>query len=218
VAAVTTLASITQTLTDSVANNGVAAVFILMAVDALLPVGGELIMVVAGAIAARAISGHPHLIGHALAPGLETYLVLAAVGTLGYLAGSMTGWLIGRRVGADWLERHGHLLHLGPANLVRAEKWFERHGATAVFLGRLTPLVRSFISIPAGLFGEPFARYVVLTLLASAIWCFGFAGLGWGLGSSYKNVDHITHIFEAALVVAAVGALGWLVWRRRPST
>ena len=208
-------AGITQTLTDAVVHHGVGAVFVLMAIDALLPVGGELIMVVAGAIASGALAATPTLFGHPLDAGLQTYLVLAVAGTLGYLLGSVAGWLIGRRIGVETLERHGHLVHLGPDNLHRAERWFHRHGAAAVFLGRLTPLVRSFISIPAGLFGEPFARYVGLTLLGSAIWCFGFAGLGWALGSSYRSADHATHLLEAGLIVLAVAVAAWLLLRRR---
>jgi membrane protein DedA with SNARE-associated domain len=214
---VLTLASITQSLTDAVSHHGVWAAFLLMAVDALLPVGGELIMVVAGALASGAIAGHPQLFGHELGRGGETYVVLALAGTLGYLAGSLVGWWVGRSVGRDVLERYGHLVHLSPRNLERAERWFARHGPWAVFLGRLTPLVRSFISIPAGLFGEPLGRYSVLTALGSAIWCFAFAGLGWALGSSYKSVDHVTHVVEV-LIVLAIAAGAVALWARRRRT
>lgn len=208
------IASIGQTITDTIANHGVSATFLLMAVDALLPVGGELIMVVAGAIAAGAIAGEPWLFGHSLQSGLQTYVVLALSGTFGYLAGSIAGWLIGSRVDSTALTRYGRFVHLGPENIERAEAWFARHGAQAVFLGRLTPLVRSFISIPAGVFGEPFGRYVLLTLIGSALWCFGFAGIGWGLGSSYQQADHATRLLEAAMAAAAVFA-GVVFWRRR---
>lgn len=208
------IASVGQTITDTIANHGVSATFLLMAIDALLPVGGELIMVVAGAIAAGAIAGEPSLFGHTLHSGFQTYVVLALSGTLGYLAGSIAGWSIGTRIDSGTLTRYGRFVHLGPENIKRAETWFARHGAKAVFLGRLTPLVRSFISIPAGVFGEPFGRYVLLTLIGSALWCFGFAGIGWGLGNSYQQADHATHLFEAALVVAALVA-GVVFWRRR---
>jgi membrane protein DedA with SNARE-associated domain len=208
------LASITQTITDGVVSHGVVGVFLLMALDALLPVGGELIMVVAGAIAAGTFAANPTLFGTTLSAGLETYLVLCVSGTLGSVCGALVGWAIGDRVGRDTLERHGHLVHLGPRRIDRAERWFARYGDWAVFLGRLTPLVRSFISIPAGLFGEPLGRYVVLTTIASAIWCFGFAGLGWALGASYDSVDQATHVFEGALVVALI-VLGVVVLRRR---
>jgi membrane protein DedA with SNARE-associated domain len=208
------LASITQTITDGVVAHGVVGVFLLMAVDALLPVGGELIMVVAGAVAAGAFAGNPTLFGSELSLGAEAYVVLCLSGVLGSVAGALVGWLIGDRIGRDTLDRHGHLVHLGSGRIDRAERWFRRYGAWAVLLGRLTPLVRSFISIPAGLFGEPLARYTVLTTIASAIWCFGFAGLGWALGSSYGSVDQATHVVEAAIVVAFV-VLAALLARRR---
>jgi membrane protein DedA with SNARE-associated domain len=209
------LASITTSVTDGVAAHGVAAVFLLMAVDALLPVGGELIMVLAGAVAAGAIGGAPSLLGGQLALGTETYVVLAVAGVLGSLAGAAAGWLLGARAGRDVLERHGRLLHLPPRRLDRAERWFARHGARAVFLGRLTPLVRSFISIPAGVLGEPPGRYALLTALASTIWCFGFAALGWLLGSRYGSVDRATHVVEVAIVALAAAAVVTIAWRRR---
>jgi membrane protein DedA with SNARE-associated domain len=207
-------ASITGTITDSVVSHGVVGVFLLMALDALLPVGGELIMVVAGAVAAGTFVGTPTLLGTTLSPGLETYLVLCVSGTLGSVFGGLVGWAIGDRVARDTIERHGHLVHLGPGRIDRAERWFARYGDRAVFLGRLTPLVRSFISVPAGLFGEPLGRYTALTTIASAIWCFGFAGLGWALGASYDSVDRVTHVFEVVLVVALV-VIGVILLRRR---
>lgn len=208
------LASITQTITDGVVAHGVAGVFLLMAIDALLPVGGELVMVVAGAIAAGTFAGGPTLFGSALSPGLETYLVLSISGILGSVLGALVGWTIGERVGRETLERHGHLVHLGSGRIDRAERWFRRYGVWAVLIGRLTPLVRSFISIPAGLFGEPLGRYLVLTTIASAIWCLGFAGLGWGLGASYDSVDQATHVVEGLILVGIV-VLGVLLLRRR---
>jgi membrane protein DedA with SNARE-associated domain len=98
--------------------------------------------------------------------------------------------------------------------MAAAERWFDRHGSQAVLLGRLTPLVRSFISIPAGVFGSPFAMYATLTTIGSAIWCFGFAGAGWALGSQFDVVHRIVELGEILLVAAAaVAALTF--WRRR---
>jgi membrane protein DedA with SNARE-associated domain len=210
------LASITTSLTDWIARNGIYAVFLIMAVDAVLPVGGELTMLYAGALAGGAIAGH-HAIyfGHAPHHGLEGYLVLALTGTLGYLTGALAGWAIGRWGGRPLIERHGRWLHLSPHNFERAERWFDRRGALAVFLGRLTPVVRSFISIPAGALESPLGPYTVLTLAGSAIWCFGFALLGWALGSSYDQVNRAYTVVEVLVVVAAVGAVAVFVRRRR---
>jgi membrane protein DedA with SNARE-associated domain len=211
------LASLSSQLTSWIGHHGAYAVFTIMAIDALLPVGGELTMLYAGALAAGAIAGQqPVLLGHELQTGLESYLVLSLAGTLGYLVGSLVGWAIGRWGGHSLLERHGRWLHVTPENLDRAERWFDRHGRAAVFLGRLTPLVRSFISIPAGVLESPIGPYTVLTLAGSAIWCFGFAAAGWALGSSYESVHYPFRYVDVVAVVGAVAALvAMLVLHRR---
>jgi membrane protein DedA with SNARE-associated domain len=210
------LASLTGTLTDAIGRHGAYAIFLIMMVDALLPAGGELTMLYAGALAAGAIAGHhPVLLGASLHTGLESYLVLASAGTVGYLAGSVVGWAIGRGGGRPLVERHGRWLHLDADRLGRAEFWFDRHGRAAVFYGRLTPVVRSFISIPAGVLEYRLGSYTVLTLAGSAIWCFGFAAVGWVLGNSYDEVHHAFTGVEVLLVAGALGAVALLVHRRR---
>ena len=97
-----------------------------------------------------------------------------------------------------------------PAKLDRAEAWFERWGDWAVFLGRITPVVRSFISIPAGVFRFPFGRYTVLTLIGSAIWCFVLAGVGWAAGSSWESFHQAFRYADVAIAVAVVLAAAWL--------
>lgn len=209
------LASLTSTVQDLVAHHGALAVLLVMAVDAVLPVGGELTMLLAGALAAGAL-------GVAGRHGLPEYLVLSVAGTVGYLAGSVGGWAIGRSGGRELVERRGRVLHLGPERFARAERWFVRHGAKAVLLGRLTPLVRSFISIPAGVLGFPLLPYVALTAVGSAIWCFAFAGAGWALGDNYDQVHHAFRFADVAAVLAVLIVLGLAVRsnlaRRRPGT
>ena len=210
------VASLTGQLTSWIGQHGAYAVFAIMALDALLPVGGELTMLFAGALAAGAIAGEqPILFGHQLQTGLESYLVLAIAGTLGYLVGSLVGWAIGRWGGRALLERHGRWVHVTPDNLERAERWFDLHGRAAVFLGRLTPVVRSFISIPAGTLESPLGPYTLLTLAGSAIWCFGFAAVGWALGSSYESVHHAFRYVDVLAVAAVVAALAAVLVHRR---
>lgn len=204
------LGTVTSTFTSLVSHYGVIAIFSLMAADALLPAGGELIMLLAGALAAGALGS-----GGVLGTGLRAYLVLALAGTLGYLAGSVVGWLVGRRGGRELIDRHGRWCHLGPERMRRAELWFMRHGRTAVLLGRLTPLVRSFVSIPAGALGAPLGPYVVLTALGSAIWCFSFAGAGWALGNNWASVHSAFRYLDIAAVAVAVAGLTALLARRR---
>ena len=206
------VASITHTVTDWIGQNGVYAVFVLMAVDALLPVGGELIMLYAGVLASGAVANHQaSLFGLHLSDGFEAYVVLALAGTLGYLVGSIAGWAIGKSGGRPLLDRHGRWFHLSHETFARAERWFDRFGGWAVFLGRITPVVRSFISIPAGVFEVPMRNYVPLTLAGSAIWCFGFAGAGWAVGGSWENFHHnfryADYVAVAAVLVLAVFVL-----------
>jgi membrane protein DedA with SNARE-associated domain len=201
-----TVASVTGQVTSWIAANGVLAVCVLMAIDALVPIGGELVMLYAGVIAAGVVrSGHPTLFGATLSHGAEIYLVLSVAGALGSLLGSLGGWWIGRRGGRPLIERHGRWLHVTPARLDRAERWFERYGMLTLLVGRLTPLVRSFISIPAGVLGARLVPFVALTLLASLLWAFGFAAAGWALGGAWHSFDgSFRYVDYAALAAFAV--------------
>jgi membrane protein DedA with SNARE-associated domain len=210
------LASISRTFTDAVTRDGLIAVVVLMAADALLPAAGGIVMLAAGALAAGGFAGHhPTLFGLDLGTGLGAYIALASAGTLGYLAGALAGWLIGLRGGRPLLERWGNLFHLGPANMERADRWFAHRGQWAVFLGRLIPVVRSFISIPAGVLGSPLRTYVPLTLAGSAIWCFVVAAVGWGLGAGYHNANGAFRSIEFTTAVLVGLAGGALLLRRR---
>jgi len=205
------LASVSGTITTFVGDHGVYAVFVLMAIDAVFPAASELVMVYAGALASGAFaSQHVVLFGHQINSGFWAFVTMALAGTLGYLVGSIVGWWIGRRGGRPFVERHGRLLHLGPERLERAERWFDRHDRWAVLLGRITPVVRSFVSIPAGVFGMPFWPYVWLTAIGSAIWAFALAGIGYAFGSNYERFHHA---FDLVLVAGAALLALYLVFR-----
>jgi len=210
------IASVSDSITTAVANHGVYAVFGLMAIDAVFPAASELVMLYAGAIAAGAFASHGvHLFGAHLGAGVGAFIVMALAGTLGYLLGALVGWGIGRYAGRPWLERRGRWFHLSPARLDKAERWFDRWGNLGVALGRITPVVRSFVSIPAGVFEMPLAAYTVLTLIGSAVWAFAIAGIGYGLGSNYKGFDHGFHYVEYGLVAFVVIVVAYLVYKWR---
>src|SRR6478735_1175035 len=213
------LSEITDRITEVVGNHGLYAVFILMMIDAVFPAASELVMVYAGAIASGAIAGQSvSLFGHEFQSGFPAYVAMATAGTLGYLVGSIAGWGAGDYLGRPWLERHGRWVHLNEENLVRAERWFDRWEEWAVFLGRITPVMRSFISIPAGVFRARFGPYDWLTLLGSAVWCFAFAGAGWAAGASWESFHHafrfVDYVIALAVVVLAA-LLGRSLLRRR---
>jgi membrane protein DedA with SNARE-associated domain len=209
------VASVSGSLTTFVGDHGVYAVFILMAVDAVFPAASELVMVYAGALASGAFAGQDVvLFGTQINSPFWAFMTMALAGTIGYVVGSMGGWAIGRYGGRPLAERHGRLLHLGPERLERAERWFDRYDDWAVLIGRVTPVVRSFVSIPAGIFRMPFLRYTLLTIPGSAVWCFALAGVGWAFGSNY---DRFHNAFDIALVAGAVLLVLYLVVRRRSS-
>ena len=159
------------------------------------------------------------LFGQDLGTGFDAYLAIALAGTIGYLLGSMVGWCIGAYGGRPFLERHGRWFHLTHERLERAEDWFDRWDDWAVLLGRITPVVRSFVSIPAGVFRMPFGRYTVLTAIGSAIWAFTLAGVGWALGRSYETFHHDFRFVEYAVIAGVLAVAAYLIMRwRRSST
>ena len=210
------VASITSSITSFIGNHGVYAVFVLMLIDAVFPAASELVMLYAGALAAGVFAAHRVvLFGGHISSGFWSFVVMALAGTIGYVVGSLVGWGVGAYAGRPYLERHGRWLHLSPAKLDRAESWFDRWGTWAVFLGRITPVVRSFVSIPAGVFRWPLAPYTALTALGSAIWCFALAGVGWGLGKSYERFHHDFRFVDYAIVVLAIAAVALIAVRVR---
>jgi len=209
------VSGVTDAVTSAIGDAGLYAVFGLMFVDALFPVASEVVMVYAGAVASGAFpSQDVVLFGHTFAYGFPAYVAMALAGTLGYTLGAIAGWGIGRYGGRVYVERHGRWLHLDPERLDRAEAWFERWGDLAVFLGRITPVVRSFVSIPAGVLEAPFVRYVLLTLAGSAIWCFAFAGAGWAAGASWEQIHNASSYVDYVVVAVVLIGVGWLVLRR----
>src|SRR5947208_8853271 len=122
------------------ADHGLWAVFVLMAIDAVFPAASELVMVYGGALASGALAHQLDVFGTRTS-GAGAFVAIGLAGTLGYLAGALVGWSAGLHGGRPLLERRGRLLHLGPERLDRAERWFDRWQGWAVFVGRLTPVV-----------------------------------------------------------------------------
>ena len=210
------LGEITELLTTLIGDYGLYAVFGIMMLDAVFPAASEPVMVYSGAVAAGAFAGQDTvLFGHVFEAGAPAYVAMATAGTLGYTLGSMLGWWIGASAGRPFLERHGRWLHLSEAKLDRAEHWFERWGDWAVFLGRMTPVVRSFVSIPAGVAKMPLLRFTVLTFLGSIPWCFGIAGAGYALGTRYEEFHHNFRYADYTVAALIVAFVAWWYWRRR---
>jgi membrane protein DedA with SNARE-associated domain len=210
---------ITEAVTSVIGDYGLYAVFVLMLVDALFPAASELVMVYAGAVAVGAFpDSSVTLFGWEIESTGWAYVAMATAGVAGYTLGSILGWAIGLYAGRPYLERHGRWLHITPAKLDKADAWFERYGDAAVFFSRMLPVVRSFISIPAGVAEMPLPRYTGLTFAGSIPWCFGLAAVGVALGSSWERFHESFRYADyaiIALVVAGVAALLYRAHRRR---
>ena len=209
------LAELTDAVTTVIGDYGLYAVFVLMFVDAILPAASELVMVFGGAIASGALASEVTFLGRDVPDGFWSWFAIGLAGTVGYVLGSILGWWIGYRGGRAFVERHGRWVHVTPEKLERAERSFDRWGDWFVAFGRVTPVLRSFVAIPAGVLEMPLRRYTLLTIPGSAVWCFGLAGIGWALGANWERFHHAFHYVDyvvLGLIVVAAVVLG-LRWR-----
>ncbi len=187
-----------------VASSGYLAVFLLMlAESACVPIPSEVTMLAAGAFAAQ---------------GRLSLGAVIALGTLGNLVGSYLAWAVGRTGGRAVLGRFGRLVLIREEDLDRAEAWFKVRGELAVFLGRLVPVVRTFISLPAGVAEMPPVRFGIYTLLGCLPWTAALGALGYALGSTWHSIVHgfsaATYVI-AALAVAGIAGFFAIRYRRR---
>lgn len=192
-----------------ISSYGYLAVFILMlAESACIPVPSELTMPFAGALSAGAVAG------------AHMNLVLAiAAGVAGNLAGSYVAWGVGAYGGRAAWHRWGRYILLRDDDIDRAERWFGRHGTKAVFFGRLLPVVRTFISLPAGLARMPAVRFGIYTVLGCIPWTAALAWAGYAVGRNWGNIAGALHgpsyALAALLALLVIVAFVMLLRRRR---
>ncbi|MGR3453737.1 DedA family protein [Pseudooceanicola sp.] len=183
---------------------GALGVALLMFIENVFPpIPSELVMPLAGYTATQGDGA-----------GWMRLLLMIAAGTVGALAGAILWYWIGRRIGIDGLKnfskKHGRWLTLTPDEIDKADAWFDRHGGKAVFVGRLIPTVRTFISVPAGASGMPLKRFLIFTTAGTAIWTAILALAGWFLGSQYEQVSTWVDPVSTAVLV---GLLIWYLYR-----
>ncbi len=192
---------VVEVATEFIGSAGVVAVFLLMTLEsACIPIPSEAIMLFAG---------------FAVSKGELTLFGIVAAGVLGNLAGSWISYAVGYYGRLDLLDRN-RLIHVSPRHLQRADDWFARYGAVTVFFSRMLPLVRTFISLPAGVARMPFWRFTLYTLAGCIPWVLALALLGKGVGSNWEhwrpNLGYLDYAVAAAIIG---GVVWWLVRRRR---
>jgi len=188
---------------------GYVAVFLLMlAESACIPIPSEVIMLFGGALAAGAYPGaHPTLIG------------IVVAGVLGNVAGSYIAWAVGRYAGQPAVRRWGRRFGVSGHDIDRADAWFDRYGSAAVLFGRMVPVVRTFISLPAGFAGMPAGRFGLFTTLGCIPWTAALGIAGYALGANWQHIANdfhgLTYAIAGIVVVALIVALVLHFRRRR---
>ena len=201
------LASITDPIVevavDVVDAMGLAGVFGLMLLEsACIPVPSEATMLFAG---------------FNVANGEYSLFAAVAVGSIANLVGSWIAYAVGWYGRVDVLEKHGRKLHIKKSHLEWADRWFERHGDATVFFTRMLPIIRTFISLPAGVARMPFWRFSALTLAGCIPWVLMLTFIGKQAGDNWEKWKDSLHYVDYAVAVAIVAGVAYLLVRRRRS-
>jgi membrane protein DedA with SNARE-associated domain len=191
---------IVEVAVDVVAELGLAGIFVLMLLEsACIPVPSEATMLFAG---------------FNVAEGEYSLFAATAAGSLANLVGSWLAYGIGRAGRVDLLERHGRKLHIKKSHLEWADRWFERHGDATVFFTRMLPIVRTFISLPAGVARMPFWRFSALTLAGCVPWVLALTYVGRQAGERWESWKDSLHYVDYAVAAAIVLGIAYLLLRR----
>jgi membrane protein DedA with SNARE-associated domain len=199
------LASITDPLVNFAVNvidaMGLPGVFVLMVAEsACIPIPSEGTMLFAGFNVSK---------------GAYSLFAVTAVGASANLVGSWLAYALGYYGRVDLLEKHGRKLHIKKTHLEWADRWFERHGDATVFFTRMLPIIRTFISLPAGVARMPFWRFTVLTLAGCVPWVFMLALIGREAGRNWEDWKSNLHYVDYAVVALIALGIVWLLIRRR---
>ena len=192
---------IVEVAVDVVGELGLAGIFVLMLLEsACIPVPSEATMLFAGFNVDR---------------GEYSLFMATAVGSVANLVGSWLAYWVGYFGRVDVLEKHGRKLHIKKSHLEWADRWFERHGDATVFFTRMLPIIRTFISLPAGVARMPFWRFSILTLAGCIPWVLMLTFIGQQAGSKWEDWKDSLHYFDYVVAATIVVGVVYLLLRRR---
>ncbi len=192
---------------SQISRHGYLAIFLLMVLEsACIPIPSEAVMLFGGALAGGVVLAgvHVHL----------NVVAVALAGAVGNLVGSWIAYAVGRIGGRPLIERYGKYILLRPHDLDRAERFFARYGTPAVLISRILPVVRTFISLPAGIAEMPLGTFSLLTLVGSLPWTFALALAGDALAANWKSVSSAFTPISIVVGVLIVIAIAWWAVRR----
>lgn len=186
--------------TEFIGSAGSVAVFVLMALEsACVPIPSEAIMLFAG---------------FSVSKGELTLAAIVVAGVAGNLVGSWVAYAVGYYGRLDLLDRN-RLVHVNPKHLERADNWFRRYGSATVFFARMLPIVRTFISLPAGIARMPFWRFSLLTVAGSIPWVLALALIGREVGDNWEQWRHRLGYLDYLVLAALVFGVAYLLVKRR---
>ena len=199
------LSSITEPLinfaTSVVESLGIPGVFVLMLLEsACIPIPSEATMLFAG---------------FAVHNGEYTLVAAVAAGVAGNVVGSWVGWWLGTIGRVDLIEKHGAKVGIRAHHLEIADRWFDQHGEATVFFSRMLPVVRTFISLPAGVARMPFWRFTIYTALGCIPWVFALTFAGMKAGENWRDIKSSLEYVDYLVAAGIIGLVVWLVVRSR---
>ncbi len=188
---------------------GYLGVMVAMGIEsAMIPLPSELILPYAGFLVSdpsqiEPLTGQPW-----------SFWIVVIVATLGNTTGSLVAYAIGAYGGRPFLERYGKYLLIRPHEIAAADQFFQKYGAATVFFGRLLPIVRTFISFPAGVTRMPLPRFIVFSTAGALPWSIALVWAGEQLGANWQDIRHMLQPFDLAIAVGVVILAALLLWWR----
>jgi membrane protein DedA with SNARE-associated domain len=197
------LSALSKWIEGVISAGGYVGVMLLMALEsACIPLPSEVIMPFAGALTLGSLAGSHTLNLH----------LVALSGAFGCALGSAVAYAVGASGGREFIFKYGKYILLRRKDVERSEAWFSRRGAVAVFIARLLPVVRTFISLPAGIARMPFGRFVALSFFGSVPWCYVLAWFGVKVAGNIDVLKKYFHGADAVIGVVLVAGLGYWIW------
>ncbi|MEO0107614.1 MAG: DedA family protein [candidate division WOR-3 bacterium] len=187
---------------------GYLGVILLMAIEsACIPLPSEIIMPFAGSLSTSVTAGG------VVHPAQFDLLLVGLAGALGCLVGSVVAYWVGVWGGRPFVERYGRYVLISKHDLDTADRFFARYGQAAIFISRLLPVVRTFISLPAGISRMNFAKFCLYSFLGSVPWCLALAWVGRILGQNWKHIEVYFRKADAAIAILIIAGVAWFLWR-----
>lgn len=182
---------------------GWPGVIALMAVEsACIPIPSEIIMPLAGGLLIK---------GHSLP--ITFNLLAGAFGAIGCTIGSIVAYWVGAKGGRPFLNKYGKYILITPHDLDRSDAWFKKNGDWAIFITRLMPVIRSFISLPAGIAKMRIDKFLIFTIVGSFIWCTALSLAGFFLGQNWEKIRAVMRPYDPLFVAIIVLLIGFYIYR-----